>query len=251
VGKHYRQRASELRALERMVGQADLSDHADAVSAAADAQMQLRTMAKVLEELPAAEREALLLYAWEDLTYSEIAGALGIPIGTVRSRPNRVRGRRQRAVTARAYRVTVGIVDDLLEHPGLYLGIVHDLGDGGEAAARILVTPLPGSAGVALDYETFNYANRDRIRGHHEHAVLARAHAGPTMLVTAHMHAASAAVLRESEPGVFELGPEGSPFPMKITIDMPAPGQLIHCWWYGPPGGEVRQHDRTELRLQQ
>ena len=144
----------------------------------------------------------------------------------------------------------MGIVDDLLKHPGLYLGIVHDLGDGGEAAARILVTPLPGSAGVALDYETFNYANRDRIRGHHEHAILARAHAGPTMLITAHMHAVSAALLRESEPGVFELGPEGSPFPMKITIEMPEPGELIHCWWYGPPGGEVRQHDRTELRLQ-
>jgi hypothetical protein len=144
----------------------------------------------------------------------------------------------------------VGIVDDLLNHPGLYLGIVHDLGDGSDAAARILVTPLPGGAGVALDYETFNHANRDRIRGHHEHAILARGHAGPAMLVTAHNHADSVAVLREADPGVFTLGPEDSPFPMKITIEMPGPGELVHCWWYGRPGGELRQHDRTELRLQ-
>jgi len=144
----------------------------------------------------------------------------------------------------------MGIVDDLLASPGLYLGIVHDLGDGSEAAARIAVTPLPGNAGVELDYETFNHANRGRIRGHHEHAVLARAHVGPPMLVTAHMHADSIAVLRETEPGVFELGPEGSPFPMKITIEMPEPGRLVHCWWYGPPGGQPVQHDRTELELQ-
>jgi len=37
---------------------------------------------------------------------------------------------------------------------------------------------------------------------------------------------------------------------MKITIEMPEPGHLVYCWWYGPPGGVPRQHDRTELRLQ-
>lgn len=93
LGKHFRKRACELRALERLVGQADAYDHADAVCAAEDARIELRAMAKVLEELPAAEREALLLYAWEDLTYGEIADALGIPVGTVRSRLNRVRQR--------------------------------------------------------------------------------------------------------------------------------------------------------------
>lgn len=35
----------------------------------------------------------------------------------------------------------MGIVDDLLEHPGLYLGVVHDIDDGGEAAARLFVDP--------------------------------------------------------------------------------------------------------------
>lgn len=144
----------------------------------------------------------------------------------------------------------MGIVDDLLQHPGFYLGIDRDPGDHGEAAARILVTPLPGRAGVALDYETFNPSNPDRIRGHHEHALLARAHAGPAILVTAHIHAESVAVLRETDPGVFELGDEDSPFPMKITIAMPEPGMLVHSWWYGAPGEVAEERDRAELRLQ-
>jgi len=72
--------------------------NADSVTASVDAQMQLRAMAKLLERLPARERDALLLFAWEDLTYAEIAGALGVPTGTVRSRLNRVR-QRLRAAT--------------------------------------------------------------------------------------------------------------------------------------------------------
>jgi RNA polymerase sigma factor (sigma-70 family) len=98
LNKHYRHRASELRVLERMLLQSDPHDHADSVTASVDAQMQLRAMAKLLEELPARERDALLLFAWEDLTYAEIAGALGVPTGTVRSRLNRVR-QRLRAAT--------------------------------------------------------------------------------------------------------------------------------------------------------
>ena len=93
LNKHYRHRASELRVLERMLVQSDPHDHADSVTASVDAQVQLRAMAKVLEELPAIERDALLLYAWEELTYDEIAGALGVPTGTVRSRLSRARSR--------------------------------------------------------------------------------------------------------------------------------------------------------------
>ena len=91
LSKHHRNRASELRVLDRMVVQGDRVDHADAVSASVDAQVQLRAIAKLIEELPAGERDALLLYSWEDLSYGEVAGALGVPIGTVRSRLNRVR----------------------------------------------------------------------------------------------------------------------------------------------------------------
>ena len=41
--------------------------------------------------LPEADRETLLLFVWEDLSYEEIATALDIPIGTVRSRLHRAR----------------------------------------------------------------------------------------------------------------------------------------------------------------
>lgn len=43
--------------------------------------------------LPDADRETLLLYAWEELTYDEIAETLDVPLGTVRSRLNRARTR--------------------------------------------------------------------------------------------------------------------------------------------------------------
>ena len=35
------------------------------------------------------ERDALVLHVWEGLSYEEVADALGVPIGTVRSRLNR------------------------------------------------------------------------------------------------------------------------------------------------------------------
>lgn len=38
-----------------------------------------------------ADRELLLLYAWEELSYSEIAEAVDIPVGTVKSKLNRIR----------------------------------------------------------------------------------------------------------------------------------------------------------------
>ena len=43
--------------------------------------------------LPRREREVLALLAWSDLSYGEIAEALGLPIGTVRSRLARARTR--------------------------------------------------------------------------------------------------------------------------------------------------------------
>ena len=44
------------------------------------------------------EREAFLLLAWGELAYEEIAEALSVPIGTVRSRIHRAREKLQRAL---------------------------------------------------------------------------------------------------------------------------------------------------------
>jgi RNA polymerase sigma factor (sigma-70 family) len=48
-------------------------------------------LAAALARLSSAERGVLLLIAWADLSYDEAAQALGIPIGTVRSRLSRAR----------------------------------------------------------------------------------------------------------------------------------------------------------------
>lgn len=49
--------------------------------------------ARALRALPDADRDALVLFAVEELSYAEVALALGIPIGTVRSRISRARHR--------------------------------------------------------------------------------------------------------------------------------------------------------------
>src|SRR5258706_7058608 len=128
------------------------------------------------------------------------------------------------------------IVDDLLAHPGLYLGIDSVAGSDLRGAARIDVAPLPGGSGVTLDYEVLNPAHPDRIRGHVEHTMVARTHDGGTVMVIGHPHADSVAILREAAPGTFELGAEGSPFPMKVELSMPEAGRIRHSWWYGAPG---------------
>jgi RNA polymerase sigma factor (sigma-70 family) len=48
-------------------------------------------LAAALRTVAAGDRDALLLHAWEGLTYTEIAHATGIPVGTVRSRIHRAR----------------------------------------------------------------------------------------------------------------------------------------------------------------
>jgi RNA polymerase sigma factor (sigma-70 family) len=50
-------------------------------------------LAELLAELDADQRDVLLLHAWEGFSYQEIAVALGVPIGTVRSRISRARAR--------------------------------------------------------------------------------------------------------------------------------------------------------------
>ena len=57
-----------------------------------DAQGMAELVAR-LNRLPQREQEALALYAWADLAYEEIAEALGVPVGTVRSRIARGRER--------------------------------------------------------------------------------------------------------------------------------------------------------------
>lgn len=62
----------------------DADDRLDAAAALARGRTALRA-------LPAGQREVLLLVAVAELTYEETAEALGVPVGTVRSRLARAR----------------------------------------------------------------------------------------------------------------------------------------------------------------
>ncbi|GAA3105948.1 RNA polymerase sigma-70 factor (ECF subfamily) [Kribbella aluminosa] len=68
-------------------------DETAAVDARLDAAALGPALRTALRELPAAERELLLLVAWENLTPSDAAQVLGIPAGTARSRLYRARQR--------------------------------------------------------------------------------------------------------------------------------------------------------------
>ena len=56
-------------------------------------------VADAIDSLPDSEREALLLFAWEGLSYQSVAEALDLPIGTVRSRLNRARANLRELLT--------------------------------------------------------------------------------------------------------------------------------------------------------
>jgi RNA polymerase sigma factor (sigma-70 family) len=64
---------------------------ADDVAAAVTAYAARAPLARALAALKPADRDVLLLVAWADLTYVEVSDALGVPVGTVRSRLNRAR----------------------------------------------------------------------------------------------------------------------------------------------------------------
>ena len=90
--KHRRGEARWLRASARMAAAREAADRRPAAGAL-DARVLFPRVARAIEALPDGEREALLLFAWEELPYERVAEALELPVGTVRSRLNRARAR--------------------------------------------------------------------------------------------------------------------------------------------------------------
>lgn len=91
LAHHRRSEGRRLRALAATRGLEPGERFAEAAARSVDAAMSRQQLALSLERLDDYDREALFLYAWGDLTYTEIADVLGIPVGTVRSRLNRAR----------------------------------------------------------------------------------------------------------------------------------------------------------------
>ena len=92
ISRHRRREAARYRAWERSTPPAVYVDSpADRVAEGVTAQASRGELALALAALPGGDRDVLLLVAWGDFTYEEVARALDIPIGTVRSRLNRAR----------------------------------------------------------------------------------------------------------------------------------------------------------------
>lgn len=91
VHGHRRAEARRLRAYAREAGGILPPSDAPDIAARLDATGLARAAATAIRKLPPRDRDVLLLVAWGDLTYEEVAQALGIPVGTVRSRLNRAR----------------------------------------------------------------------------------------------------------------------------------------------------------------
>ncbi|MEV0716745.1 RNA polymerase sigma factor [Asanoa sp. NPDC050611] len=85
-----RHRRTEVRALRAL---ADAGADPDAAAARIDAQRTVRRLAGVLAALPRRQRDVLLLFAIAELDHAEIATALGIPVGTVKSALHRARAK--------------------------------------------------------------------------------------------------------------------------------------------------------------
>lgn len=92
LSKHWRSEVRGYRACERLGADPlrqgrDVDELVDRV----DAQARGRALAGALAGLRAEERDVLLLVAHADMTYGEVAQALDLPVGTVRSRLHRAR----------------------------------------------------------------------------------------------------------------------------------------------------------------
>lgn len=81
------------RAFARAAESAIAPDPTVLVDEAADLADTARRVLSAIARLDRNDRELIVLYAWDELSYSQIADILDVPIGTVRSRLSRARRR--------------------------------------------------------------------------------------------------------------------------------------------------------------
>ena len=75
-------------------------DFAEELAGRLDDAAQLREAGKALAALGRGEREVIALCVWSELDYAAAAKALGVPVGTVRSRLSRARRKLRKLVAA-------------------------------------------------------------------------------------------------------------------------------------------------------
>jgi RNA polymerase sigma-70 factor (ECF subfamily) len=91
IGRHRQAEVRFYRALARTGVDPVIESPADDIVTRVAAAGQRRAIAAALARLSPADRDAVLLVDWAELSYDQAASALGVPLGTVRSRLHRAR----------------------------------------------------------------------------------------------------------------------------------------------------------------
>jgi len=91
IRRHRRDEVRAWRAVAKLPPPTPSIDHEDRIAAQVTAQGASRELTAALAKVSAKDREVLLLVALGQLTYDEVAAALGIAYGTVCSRLSRAR----------------------------------------------------------------------------------------------------------------------------------------------------------------
>jgi RNA polymerase sigma factor (sigma-70 family) len=98
IGRHRRAEIRMYRALARTGADPVMEPFTDRIDDRVSASSASRLLAAALARLPEEHRDTLLLVAWGGLSYEEVATALGVPVGTVRSRLSRARSKLRRTL---------------------------------------------------------------------------------------------------------------------------------------------------------
>lgn len=88
----WRDQGRKLRAVERLARREPEGDElAELVASRVDDERRMAPLLAAVRRLPPPQQDVLTLWVWEGLNYDEIAAALGLRLGTVKSRLNRAR----------------------------------------------------------------------------------------------------------------------------------------------------------------
>ncbi|HEY7143765.1 MAG TPA: RNA polymerase sigma factor [Streptosporangiaceae bacterium] len=98
IRRHRREEIRQLRAMIRTAPGTVAESFTDRSDSRLAADGSRDAVAAALAGLGPGQRDVVLLIAWADLTYDQVAEALGVPEGTVRSRMNRARARLRAAL---------------------------------------------------------------------------------------------------------------------------------------------------------
>jgi len=98
ISQHLRAEGRRAHLLAAVAAASPAAVAADDIGDRIAAQRLHQVLRGVLAGLSPADRELVLLVAWAELPYEQVAQALQIPIGTVRSRLHRVRAKIRRAI---------------------------------------------------------------------------------------------------------------------------------------------------------